>query len=321
MARRKSTKRGRVAVERQVEPEIVVEEECDEMGKEQEGLGGVVAPALGVAAGAFAATKGADMLGVPEKWAPWGTAALGALGALMTEGRTRHAAIGFAAAGAGIGVLHMLGVFDLLATRIAPVPQRRQADAPALAEAPAQEPPPDAIKQVDFQKAIDEIVAKNEAQLQAMRDSADEKFRELSRAYESRIGEISASYEQRVADQDQTISNLLGELRRARAASVGPRLVRDEIPAPVDEPLVAEASATPEGPVETGSTGPSPETVSKAHAIAALLSQEEYDQLKQVAAQLPPAVLAAAEAQIAKLSPEDAVAYLRANVLKPRDAA
>jgi hypothetical protein len=262
--------------------------------------------------------------GVSVKWAPWGTAALGAVGAMMTEGGARHAAIAFAAAGAGIGVLHALGILDKLADQIDPSLPRRQADAAdasAPDEAPSSEPHPDVTKQqVDFQKAIDQVVAKNEAQLKALHQSTEEKFAELRRVYESRIEEISASYEQRIADQEQTISNLLRELGRAQAPSVGPRLVRDEAPPAVEEAPAPESQPA-EAPVATESVGPTPETVSKAQAIVDQLTHEEDAELRQLVAAASPNAIAFVNQQIANMTAEEAVAWLRANVLTARTAA
>jgi hypothetical protein len=320
MGRGKSTRSRRVA-KGQSEPEIVVEEPSDEMSEEQGVGGGALAPVLGVAVGAFTATKVADMFGVPVKWAPWGTAALGAVGALMTEGKTRHAAIGFAAAGAGIGVLHILGLFDALAAR--PIIQRRQADAveaPVVPEAPSEQPTSDASNQADFQKALDDVTAKNEAQLKAMQESTEEKFAELRRMHENRIEAITASYEQRIADQEQTISDLLRELGRAQASSVGPQLVRDEVP-PVAEEAPAPESQPAEAPVAAEAVGPSPETVSKAQAIVDLLTHEEDAELRQLVATASPQAVAFANRQITNMTAEEAVAWLRANVLMSRKAA
>jgi hypothetical protein len=277
------------------------------------------APALGVAGGILVATKGAEMIGVPAKWAPWGTAAIGTIAAMTTEGWMREAAIGVAAAGASVGILRMVGLLDGFEI---PVEHRRQAAAP---DAPQREAAaPDAVTQADLQRAMASVTEEHDAQLRALEQKYDEQMRDLRQAYERRIDEICSSYDRRLTGKDETISNLLREIRKSQAATVDPRIVNREPisveETPADEAPVAQPqseAASSDAPV---STAPSAE-VSKAEAVFDLLTVEEMAQLQQTIASLPPEAMAMAEAHLATLAPEEAAAYLRTHLLAPRAAA
>ena len=118
MATRK--KSGRRAARETTPPvateEIITESEREPMD-EQAGFGLMAAatPILGLVAGGFVATKGARMIGLPDKWAPWGVAAVGTYAAIAGTGWVRQAGVGAAAAGVTLGLLETMGMLDFLA--------------------------------------------------------------------------------------------------------------------------------------------------------------------------------------------------------------
>ena len=273
------------------------------------GLVDAATPIVGLIAGGFAATKGAHMIGVPQKWAPWGVAAIGTYAAMTGTGRVRQAAIGAAAAGVTLGILETMGMLDFLVA----MPAMRQ----AAAMAPSTPSVPDAMTRDEVQKALTDAAHKNDARLTQLQQQQDEHLRELRRVYDGRIEQICAAYNRRLAEKDQTISELLRELRKAQAA--GPTIVHRDATAPVEEPMPLEDET--EASVE-GETAPAePDVMSKAQAIRALLTPNENHQLQELLAAASPETVAFAEAQIANLSAEEAVAYLREHVLASPKAA
>jgi hypothetical protein len=226
----------------------------------------------------------------------------------------REAAIGVAAAGAGIGILRMMGMLDLPAHRNAPV-------------LPEQTPsgPPDAISREELQRALSEAAQQNETLLKTALNEHVDQLRQLRTAYDGRIEQISARYDQLLADKDQTIAGLLRELRKTQ--HVAPHIVHRDAQAPEEDAPVAEspvAEPQAEEPVAEAPIEPAPapsENASKAQAIVDLLSHEEYDELKQVIATASPQAVAFTERQFSSMTAEEAVAWLRANVLTSRTAA
>jgi hypothetical protein len=297
--------------------EFIVDEESVAMPDNSEsGFLVGAAPVIGAAAGTLASTMGAFMLGVPVQWAPWGTAAIGAVGAFTTQGWVRQAAIGVAAAGASIGILRMMGIIG--GHSVAPVDHHRQAAPPEADPSP----PADSVTRADLQKGMDELAAKYDVQIKQLAEQYGEQVRDMQRAYSGRIEEIRASYDQRLAAKDETISELLRELRTAETTAL--HVVPRDAEAVAEEALtVGEASAVdeeqaPANDVET----PSPVADwSKAKAVFDLLTPEEAAQLQQIIAGMPAEAVAMAEAHLANLEPEQAAAYLRSSVLTPRDAA
>jgi hypothetical protein len=164
-----------------------------------------------------------------------------------------------------------------------------------------------------LQKALADVAQKNDAQLKVLAQQHTDQLREMRSAYDIRIDQISAAYNQRLAEKDQTISELLRELRKAHAA--GPSIVPRDATPTVEEtsPLQPEAPAD-ETPAE-------PDVVTKAQAIRERLSPEENGQLQQLLTTASPETVAFAEAQIANMSADDAVAYLREHVLAAPNAA
>ena len=293
------------------------------MSEDEGGFLVQAAPVLGAAAGTFASTIGADMIGVPTKWAPWGTAAIGTVGAMTASGWLRQAAIGVAAAGASIGILRLVGILD--DSGFFPIPLVHPRDASPPETAPSAPPPtetkPNGITRDELQKALGELSEKHAANMNELKQAYDTRLQELRSAYEARIGDITIGYEQRVRSQDDTISNLLRELRKAQAASM-PRIVpRDAVPVE-DTATEEESDATPPSNDEQAiATLPSAEALSRAEAIFALLTPAESTQLRQIIASMPPEAVTLAESHLAKLDPADAVEYLRSHLLTPRDAA
>lgn len=304
MATRKNA--GRRAVQTAAPPiEEVIDTGSEPMDEQESyGLLEAATPILGLVAGGFAATKGARMIGVPDKWAPWGVAAIGTYAAMTGTGWVRQAGVGAAAAGVTLGLLETMGMLDLLMA----LPATRQA---APMEPPT--PMPDAITRDDLQKALADVAQKNDAQRKVLAQQHTEQLREMRSAYDIRIDQISAAYNQRLAEKDQTISELLRELRKAHAA--GPSIVPRDATPTVEEtiPLQTEAPAD-ETPTE-------PDIVTKAQAIRERLSPEENGQLQQLLTTASPETVAFAEAQIANMSADDAVAYLREHVLAAPNAA
>jgi len=167
------------------------------MSENDGGFMAAATPVFGVVAGTIAATKGADMLVVPAKWAPWGVAAIGAVGALAADGWVRDAAIGVAAAGAGLGILRMMGMLDPSGH----LPTHRNAPA---AEAPAQEqakpPAPDLITRDELQKALAETVQQHENRMKEVLQENLEQVRQLRSAYDARIEHLCGRYDQLLAE-------------------------------------------------------------------------------------------------------------------------
>jgi hypothetical protein len=307
MATRK--KNGRRAVQI---PEPTTEEVIDTDGSEpveeqkSYGLLDAATPILGLVAGGFAATKGARMIGVPDKWAPWGVAAIGTYAAMTGNGWVRQAGVGAAAAGVTLGLLETMGMLDLLTA----MPSMRQA-----APMEPQTPRPDAVTRDDLQKALADIAQKNDAQLKVLEQQHSDQLREMRSGYDTRIDQICAAYNQRLAEKEQTISELLRELRKAHAA--GPSIVPRDATATIEEPIPSEPEAsTDETPPPT-----EPDVMTKAQAIRERLSPEENGQLQQLLTTASPETVAFAEAQIANMSADDAVAYLREHVLAAPNAA
>jgi len=270
------------------------------------------APVIGAAAGTLASTMGAFMLGVPPQWAPWGTAAIGAVGAFTTQGWVRQAAIGVAAAGASVGILRMMGIIG--GHSVAPVDHHRQAAPPEASPSP---PPADSVTRVDLQKGMDELAARYDGQIKQLSEQYGEQARDMQRAYSGRIEEIRASYDQRLAAKDETISELLRELRTAQTPTLHV-VPRDAEAVSEEAPTVDEEQQAPANDV----AAPSPiADWSKAKAVFDLLTTEEAAQLQQIVGGMPPEAVAMAETHLAQLEPEEAAAYLRSSVLTPRDAA
>jgi hypothetical protein len=338
MATRK--KSGRRAA-RETTPPVATEEIISESGsepmEEQNGFGlmDAATPILGLVAGGFVATKGARIIGVPEKWAPWGVAAIGTYAAMTGSGWVRQAGVGAAAAGVTLGLLETMGMLDFLAA----IPtMRRQA---AVTEPPTPSAPPDAITRDDLQRSLSDLARKNDAQLKERTQQHVEQLRELRSTYDIRIDQICASYNQRLAEKDQTISELLRELRKANAS--GPSIVhRDatprieealpsepEAPADYETAAAADETATPPAADETATLPATDEAtaseqsdvVTRAQAIRERLSPDENRQLQQLLMTASPERVAFAEAQVANLSPDDAVAFLREHVLAAPNAA
>ncbi|MGZ4777667.1 MAG: hypothetical protein ACXV5L_00600 [Thermoanaerobaculia bacterium] len=291
--------------------EEIIETGSDEMDEQDSSSGFLDAatPILGLVAGGFVAAKGAEKIGVPEKWAPWGVAAVGVYGAIAAQGRMRQAAIGVAAGGISIGIMKAMGMLDLLAA----MPSLRQ----AAAMQPATPSVPNAITRDDLQQALGDAARKNEAQLKELEQQHLAQLSELQRAYESRVEEICGVYSQRLAEKDQTISELLRELRKVQTA--GPGIVHRDATVPVEEPAPVEA-ATDTNAEEIAAPA-EPDAISKAQAIRGQLTADENLQLQQLLATASPEMVALAEAQIANMSADDAVGYLRENVLTSPKAA
>jgi hypothetical protein len=291
--------------------EFIVDEESVAMPDNSEsGFLVGAAPVIGAAAGTLASTMGAFMLGVPVQWAPWGTAAIGAVGAFTTQGWVRQAAIGVAAAGASVGILRMMGIIG--GHSVAPVDDHRQAAPPEASPSP----PADSVTRADLQKGMDDLAAKYDVQIKQLAEQYGEQVRDMQRAYSGRIEEIRASYDQRLAAKDETISELLRELRTAQATAlhVVPRdaeAVAEQAPTVDEEQALANDVAAP-SPIADWS---------KARAVFDLLTTEEAAQLQQIVAGMPPEAVAMAETHLAQLEPEEAAAYLRSSVLTPRGAA
>lgn len=306
--RKKSNRRGTKTPT--LATDKISETGSDEMDEQESSSGFLdgATPILGLVAGGFVAAKGAEKIGVPEKWAPWGVAAVGVYGAIAAQGRMRQAAIGVAAGGISIAIMKAMGMLDLVAA----IPAMRQ----AAAMQPATASVPDAITRDELQEALAVTVQKNDAQLKELEQQHLAQVSELRRAYESRVDEICASYTQRLAEKDQTISELLRELRKAQAA--GPSIVHRDAPVPVEEPSPSEseADATVEEMAQT-----EPDAMTKAQAIRDQLTADENLQLQQLLTTASPEMVALAEAQIANMSADDAVAYLREHVLAAPKAA
>jgi hypothetical protein len=295
--------------------ETIVDEEIVAMPDNSEsGFLVGAAPVIGAAAGTLASTMGAYMLGVPVQWAPWGTAAIGAVGAFTTQGWVRQAAIGVAAAGASIGILRMMGIIG--GQSVAPVDHHRQAAPPEASPAP----PVDSVTRADLQKGMDELAAKYDGQIKQLAEQYGEQLRDMQRAYSGRIEEIRASYDQRLAAKDETISELLRELRTTQATAL--HVVPRDAEGVVEEAIAGESTVDQEQAPANDAEAPSPiADWSKAKAVFDLLTTEEAAQLQQIVAGMPPEAVAMAETHLAKLEPEEAATYLRSSVLTPSDAA
>lgn len=309
--------------------------------EEQDGFGlmDAATPILGLVAGGFVATKGARMIGVPDKWAPWGVAAIGTYAAMTGTGWVRQAGVGAAAAGVTLGLLETMGMLDFLAA----VPTMRQA---AATEPSTPSAPPDTITRDDLQRAITDLAQKNDARLKELTQEHADQLRELRNTFDIRVDQICGTYNRRLAEKDQTISELLRELRKANAS--GPSIVHRDAAFHVEEALPAEQeapadeTATPhvdeaiaseqEAPPEETATAPASapdgaaaseqsDVVTRAQAIRERLSPDENRQLQQLLMTASPEMVAFAEAQVAKLSADDAVAFLREHVLAAPDAA
>jgi len=303
------------------------------------GLMDAATPILGLVAGGFVATKGARMIGLPDKWAPWGVAAIGTYAAMTGTGWVRQAGVGAAAAGVTLGLLETMGMLDFLAA----VPAMRQAA--AVTEPPTPSAPPDAITRDDLQRGLSDLAQKNDTRLKELTQQDAEQLRELRSTYDIRIDQICATYNRRLAEKDQTISELLRELRKANAS--GPSIVHRDATPPMEEALPSEqetpaddetAAADETATDETSSSPAAAETatllatdeaavpeqsdvITRAQAIRERLSPDENRQLQQLLMTASPEMVAFAETQVAKLSADDAVAFLREHVLSAPNAA
>jgi hypothetical protein len=110
---------------------------------------------------------------------------------------------------------------------------------------------------------------------------------------------------------------LSSSLAEGEAHAAGPSIVPRDATPTIDEPIPSEPEAsTDETPPPT-----EPDAMTKAQAIRERLSPEENGQLQQLLATASSETVAFAEAQIANMSADDAVAYLREHVLAAPNAA
>jgi hypothetical protein len=146
---------------------------------------------------------------------------------------------------------------------------------PKPVELPQRQAAPDGVSREEFQKVVDDLTKQRED-------------------YESRIGELQA-----------TIHSLLQQLRNASAERLVERNAAE--PAPIEEPPAETPAEVPAEPPD--------EATAKLQAVYNQLSDDEIERLREILTRMPPMLLARAQEHLLSISTEEAVEYLRENVL------
>jgi hypothetical protein len=119
-------------------------------------------------------------------------------------------------------------------------------------------------------------------------------------------------YESRIAELQATIHGLLQQLRNASAERIVERNAAE--PSPIVEPP-AEAPVAAEPDAATVASEPPDEATAKLQAVYSQLTDDEIERLREILTGMPPMLLARAQERLLSISTEEAVEYLRENVL------
>lgn len=237
----------------------------------------LLAPIVGAAGGVVAATVAVERFGVKREVATLGGATAAVMAAQQANGVLKAVLEGAAAAGIALALADMLQLARpklIFGDRPAPEPQRQTA-------------PPDAITRGDLEKALQRLQSEHEAQR-----------REL----------------------EATVHQLLDRLRTANAEIERLRGGGDRRDASAGEPNVLDegelvSSRLADGvPTEITEAELDPASLDHLRSIYSQLDDSERRQLSSMIATLPKDALERAQQQLFAMSPDEAVAYLRAAV-------